>query len=129
MEGKKRYYSSRVVLDQFLIPFIRTQLLKIKSNDFSPDIQSINACNIAFASDGKPVRIEGDKSSKSFLMTKKLDSDMFSQLELVRLLHSVKLLDDDMTPNEDTLRSHFTKKEQVSPEEQPQSPAKKVEEP
>ena len=42
---------------------------------------------------------------------------MFSQLELVRLLHSVKLLDDDMTPNEDTLRSHFTKKEQVSPEE------------
>ena len=50
-------------------------------------------------------------------MTKKLDSDMFSQLELVKFLHSVKLLDDDMTPNEDTIGSLFPKKEQVSPEE------------
>ena len=38
---------------------------------------------------------------------------MFSQLELVRFLHSVKLLDDDMSPNEDTIRELFQKKEQV----------------
>lgn len=42
---------------------------------------------------------------------------MISQLELVRFLHSLKLLDDDMTPNEDSMRSLFSKKEQVSPEE------------
>ena len=48
-------------------------------------------------------------------MTKKLDSDMFSMLDLVKFLHFLKLLDDDMNSNEEAIRSLFTKKDQISP--------------
>ena len=49
------------------------------------------------------------------MFVNKKESDMFSQLELVKFLHSLELLGNDMYPNESTIAELFNKSPQPSP--------------